>query len=72
VEHGLSPEANVARWQHRLNPIEMAIGGGCQLILPIGELVRASGFSMASLENFYVTGPRFLTYMYQGVAVPPA
>jgi ubiquinone/menaquinone biosynthesis C-methylase UbiE len=72
LEHGLSPDAKVARWQHRLNPIEKVTGGGCQLILPIGGLVRASGFSMASLENFYVTGPRFLSYMYQGVAVPAA
>ena len=72
LEHGLSPDAKVARWQHRLNPIEKAIGGGCQLILPVDELVRAAGFSMTSLETFSVKGPPFLAYMYQGVAVPSA
>jgi ubiquinone/menaquinone biosynthesis C-methylase UbiE len=72
LEHGLSPDVGVARWQHRMNPIEKVIGGGCQLIVPIAERVRAAGFSMASLDNFYVTGPKFLSYMYEGVAVPEA
>jgi SAM-dependent methyltransferase len=72
LEHGLSPDARVARWQHRLNPIEKVIGGGCQLVLPVDELVRASGFALASLEKFYMRGPRIASYMYQGVAVPAA
>jgi ubiquinone/menaquinone biosynthesis C-methylase UbiE len=33
VEHGLSPEIRVARWQHRLTPYWKLIGGGCHLDL---------------------------------------
>ena len=71
LEHGLSPEAGVARWQHRLNSLQRVIAGGCQLILPIDELVKASGLTITSLEKFYMKGPRLGSYMYQGVAVTP-
>jgi hypothetical protein len=29
VEHGLSPDAKVARWQDRLDPIQRRVFGGC-------------------------------------------
>src|SRR5262249_41743154 len=29
VEHGLSPEPSVARWQNRLNPLQSKVVGGC-------------------------------------------
>src|SRR3977135_3662187 len=35
LEHGLCPEAGVARWQHRLNPIQRRVAGGCTLDRPI-------------------------------------
>ena len=31
VEHGLSPEPRVERWQHRLTPIWCHVAGGCHL-----------------------------------------
>jgi ubiquinone/menaquinone biosynthesis C-methylase UbiE len=31
VEHGLSPETRIARWQHWLTPCWKRIGGGCHL-----------------------------------------
>jgi SAM-dependent methyltransferase len=31
VEHGLSPEIRIARWQHRLTPYWKRVGGGCHL-----------------------------------------
>src|SRR6202158_4238674 len=31
LEHGLSPEPNVQKWQRRLNWLEMRLGGGCRL-----------------------------------------
>ena len=31
VEHGLAPDDNVQRWQHRLEPLQKRIFGGCHL-----------------------------------------
>jgi ubiquinone/menaquinone biosynthesis C-methylase UbiE len=44
VEHGLSPELRVARWQHRLTPYWKRIGGGCHLDCKTDDLIRAAGF----------------------------
>ncbi|MEE9153203.1 MAG: class I SAM-dependent methyltransferase [candidate division NC10 bacterium] len=71
LEHGLSPNANVAKWQRRLNPLQRRIGGGCQLDLKIDQLIRSVGFEIEALDNFYMKGPRFGSYMYRGVAVNP-
>jgi ubiquinone/menaquinone biosynthesis C-methylase UbiE len=69
VEHGLSPESAVAKWQHRLNPYNMAMVGGCHLNRPIGALVKESPFELEPVENFHLKGPRFATYLYFGSAV---
>lgn len=68
VEHGLAPDAGVAKWQRRLNGLQMKIAGGCQLQRQIAELVESSGFELERLENYYLPGPRVLTYTYEGVA----
>lgn len=69
AEHGRSPEPKVARWQDRLNPLQRALAGGCNLDRPIDRLIEESGFHMAQLDNFYVKGLRVLNYMYEGVAI---
>jgi SAM-dependent methyltransferase len=68
LEHGVSPDTKVARWQRRLNPLQKIVAGGCQLVVAIDEKVRAAGFAIDSLETFYMKGPRFKSYMYLGVA----
>lgn len=70
IEHGLSPEEPVQRWQHRLTPIWKHIAGGCHLNRPIGRLVETAGFSISRLETGYAKGPRPMVYMYEGRAVP--
>jgi len=69
VEHGLSPEPRVARWQHGLTPCWRCIGGGCHLDRRIDDLIRAAGFRLAAIETGYMTGPKPWTFMYQGRAV---
>ena len=66
LEHGLSVDSNVAKWQHRLNPIQKIIAGGCQLDLRINSLIEAAGFYIDIIENFYMEGPKFCSYMYKG------
>ncbi len=69
VEHGLSPDPKVARWQERLDPLEMAIAGGCHFTRPIASIVGASPLALEAVENFYMPGPRFATYLYFGSAL---
>ena len=68
VEHGLSPDPGVTRWQHRLTPIWKRCAGGCHLNRPIDDLVREAGFRIDRIEAGYMDGPKPLTYMYEGRA----
>jgi ubiquinone/menaquinone biosynthesis C-methylase UbiE len=68
LEHGRSPEPDVAKWQDRLNPIQQRLFGGCHLNRPIEGLVRDSGLRIDTLENFYLRGPKPIGYMFEGRA----
>jgi ubiquinone/menaquinone biosynthesis C-methylase UbiE len=68
VEHGRSPDRNVAGWQDRLTPMQRRVAGGCHLNRPIDQLVRKSGLEVIHLDNYYAKGPRPFGYMFEGVA----
>ena len=69
VEHGLAPDERVQRWQHRLEPIQKRVAGGCHLSRPIVGLVQAAGFSMSELDVFYEHGaPKALAALSLGTA----
>ncbi|MEO5740281.1 MAG: class I SAM-dependent methyltransferase [Vicinamibacterales bacterium] len=68
VEHGLSSDAGVRKWQNRLTPFWRVFTGGCHLNRKMDDLVRNAGFTIADLRTEYVPGPRALTFMYEGVA----
>ena len=68
VEHGLSSEAGVARWQRRLTPTWRRLSGGCHLDRPIDALIRGAGFDIPALATGYADGPRPMTFMYEGRA----
>jgi ubiquinone/menaquinone biosynthesis C-methylase UbiE len=68
VEHGLSPEPAVARWQQRLTPCWKHLSGGCHLDRKMDELIRAAGFHLDAIETGYMKGPKVGTFMYQGRA----
>ena len=72
VEHGLSPESGVERWQHRLTPIWCHVAGGCRLDRKMDDLIRSAGFDLLRLRTEYASGPRPMTYMYLGCARPAA
>lgn len=69
VEHGLSPDANVRRWQDRLTPIWKRIGGNCHLNRPIRTLIETAGFQITWLSTGYAKGPKPMTFMYEGRAL---
>jgi ubiquinone/menaquinone biosynthesis C-methylase UbiE len=68
VEHGLSPEPKVERWQHRLTPLWRHIAGGCHLDRQMDDLIRSAGFELTDLRTEYAKGPRMMTYLYLGQA----
>lgn len=68
-EHGLAPEASVARWQRRLTPAWRRIAGDCHMDRDIPALLNAAGFETPDLQQGYIRGPRVLTYNYWGEAV---
>jgi ubiquinone/menaquinone biosynthesis C-methylase UbiE len=72
VEHGLSPESRVERWQRRLTPIWRHVAGGCHLDRKMDDLIRSAGFELTTLRTEYASGPRPMTYMYTGCAELPA
>lgn len=72
VEHGLAPDENVQRWQHRLEPMQKRLFGGCHLSRPIADLLTDAGFTLSEVEVFYEDGaPKFLAADTLGVAVAP-
>lgn len=71
IEHGLSPDPAVRRWQHRLDPLQRRTVGGCRLTLDVLPVLQASGFVVEQVDNEYEEGtPKPLGYLYEGTAVP--
>ena len=70
VEHGRSPDGNVAWWQDRLTPLWMKIAGGCHLNRDVGPLIESAGFRIERMRTAYMSGPRPMTFMYEGRARP--
>jgi ubiquinone/menaquinone biosynthesis C-methylase UbiE len=72
VEHGLAPDAGVRRWQHRLEPMQKRLFGGCHLTREIPDLLRDAGFEITELDVFYEDGaPKFLAADSLGAAISP-
>lgn len=72
IEHGLSPDPRVAKWQHRLNGINQLIGVGCNLNRDIVALIRQSPFLLGSCEQFYLERTlRIGGYTSRGIAQRP-
>ncbi len=71
VEHGLAPDASVQRWQHRLEPFQQRLAGGCHLTRPITALLSDAGWDVLGLQTLYERGaPKVLGADVTGTAVP--
>ena len=71
AEHGLAPEANVQRWQRRIEPVHKALADGCHLTREPEEMVRAAGFEVELVERAYAKGPKPWVYFTVGRARNP-
>jgi ubiquinone/menaquinone biosynthesis C-methylase UbiE len=69
LEHGLSPDAGVRRWQRRLNGVQKVLGHGCHLDRDIKRLVSGVPFESVKMDEFYLEKtPRTHDYVYRGAA----
>lgn len=72
LEHGRAPDAGVARWQDRIEPLWKPMAGGCHLTRPILSAVEAAGFEVEPVGEGYTPGaPKFAGWMEWGVARKP-
>jgi ubiquinone/menaquinone biosynthesis C-methylase UbiE len=70
MEHGLSEDEGVARWQKRLNGLQRIVACGCNLDRPIAQLLQTHGFRFESAQKFYVPKmPRTHGWVTVGAAV---
>ena len=69
MEHGLAPEPNIQKWQHRITPGWRKIAGGCNLDRDIEELIQSGGFKFKDLKKKYIKGPKIAAFQYYGEAL---
>lgn len=69
LEHGLSDDHKVARRQHRFEPIQKRIAGGCHLTRDHRLLLGSAGFDIERVDTFQIAGPKITGYMYAGTAI---
>lgn len=68
-EHGEAPDASVARWQQRVNPLWRKLLGGCNLNRPITRWISDAGFAISALDQMYLPGtPRIAGFNVWGSA----
>jgi len=72
LEHGRAPDADVAKWQDRVEPVWKKLAGGCHLTRPIGSAFRGAGFEVEPLGQGYLPkAPKFAMWNEWGVARRP-
>jgi SAM-dependent methyltransferase len=57
LEHGLAPDRRVVVWQHRLEPVQRRVAGGCHLTRDIPALLTEAGLRLERLDQAYLPGP---------------
>ena len=67
-EHGLSPDAGVAKWQRRVEPVWKVMIGGCHITRDVEKMFRDTGFQLENPQSMYVPGPKIASYMSWGTA----
>jgi ubiquinone/menaquinone biosynthesis C-methylase UbiE len=69
LEHGAAPDASVAKWQGRIEPVWKRIGGNCHLTRPIAQAYEIAGFAVEKLgEGYMPKSPRPMAWVEYGTA----
>lgn len=68
-EHGAAPDADVLKWQNRVNPVWKVLFGGCHINRNMPEIIRAGGFRIDDLQQMYLPStPRIAGFNIWGMA----
>ena len=71
LEHGAAPDAGVAKWQRRIEPVWKRVGGNCHLTRPISEAYEKAGFAVDRQAAAYIPKtPRPFGWTEYGAARP--
>lgn len=54
LEHGAAPDAGVAKWQRRIEPVWKRIGGNCHLTRAISGAYEQAGFAVDRQAAAYI------------------
>ncbi len=69
LEHGAAPDADVQKWQRRIEPIWSRIGGNCHLTRAVTGAYQAAGFAIAHADkNYMPKTPRAFGWIEWGEA----
>ena len=72
LEHGLAPDEKVRHWQHRFEPMQKRLFGGCHLTRPAVDLLQGAGFEVVQVDRYYEKGsPKIWGANSLGVARSP-
>lgn len=72
AEHGRAPDAGVAKWQDRIEPVWKRLAGGCHLTRPISTAIAGGDLAVHALgERYAPKTPRWAGWMEWGEAVKP-
>jgi ubiquinone/menaquinone biosynthesis C-methylase UbiE len=68
-EHGAAPDADVRKWQDRVNPIWKKVAGGCNINREVPKALEEAGFKIHELDTVYLPKtPRIAAFQYWGYA----
>lgn len=71
AEHGIAPEPNIQKWQHRLEPSQKRIFDGCHVTRDHPELITQAGFEMDWVDSGYADALKPLSFYFVGRATNP-
>ncbi len=70
LEHGLSQDPVIGRWQRRLSGLQQRLADGCRLDLDLETRLQQAPFRHLRVERFqFAAVPRVYGSMYRGCAV---
>ena len=69
LEHGLAPDARVAAFQRRVEPLQRRVADGCHLTRDPVDLATTAGFTVEDLEQKYGAGPKAWAYLTRAATV---
>lgn len=70
LEHGAAPDAGVAKWQRRIEPVWKRLAGNCHLTRRIGSAIAEAGFAVTPIGAKFIPGtPRAVGWMEWGRAI---